>query len=98
LGPKGEITLGFVAELGVEFMNPAVNRDLVSRVDHRPRFARVDHGRDSRHEEGRLNAMPFENSKNARRAAAPAVLALAQPPEGLATIAEFHSFVIRIEG
>ena len=59
----------------VEFVNPAVDADLMALADDAPLLVRVEQRRDSRHVERCLDPMAIEKLQNSRYAYAVAVLA-----------------------
>ena len=78
-------------------MDPAVDADLVSLLDHPALLVRVEQGGDRRHVERCAGAVALEHLEDARHADAVAELAPAHPADRLATLAQLIGFMIAVE-
>src|SRR5271154_2540349 len=92
-----QIALGLVRENGVQFVNPAVDADLVAFGDNPALLVRVEQRGHRRHVKAGLDPVFFEHLQNSRHAHPAAILAPGEPADRVAAIAQIAGLVIAVE-
>src|SRR5215813_2088339 len=97
-GAEEKIALGLVAQRRVQLVDPPVDPELVALADDAPLLVGVDESRHRRDVEGGGDVVAGEEGQDARHADAVAVLAPAQPADGLAAVTQLVGLVVGVEG
>ena len=81
----------------VALVDPAVDADLVAFGDDAALLVGIEQRGHGRHEEARFDVVPLQSVEDARHALAVAVLALRQPADRLAALAQLVGLVVGVE-
>src|SRR5262245_29736426 len=96
-GTHLKLALRVARQLGVAFVDPAVDADLVALGDHAPLLVGIEQRSHGRDEKACPYVMLGKDLKNTWHALTVAVLALRQAPDRLAAFAQLVRFVVRVE-